>query len=170
MRNSAPEFIILGTILRPQGRHGEVKTQISFHNPEKLPTFKEVFLGDKRYTIVKSAVRQGYWYITFEGIDSMEQAETLRNQAIAVPFASVEKLPSDSFYHFELIGFDVVGPDRQSIGKVSRILTHPAVDSLVIENSEPKIIPLAESIIEKIDKESCRIHLKINLDSNSSGR
>lgn len=155
--------IILGAIVKPQGIRGEVKAAISFHSPEKLSEFKTVFLGGKALNILSSAVRQGYWYITFEGIDSIEKAQALRNQPITIASNELDPLPDNTFYHFELIGFEVMKPDQSPLGKVANILSHPAVDSLVIENGETKIIPLSQSIIERIDKENHLIYLKENL-------
>jgi len=93
----------------------------------------------------------------------MDKAETLRGLSIAVPFKTLESLPPDSFYHFELIGFEVLDPAGQSLGHVAKILSHPAVDSLLIENGEPKVIPLSNTIVQQIDRENRQIILRNTL-------
>jgi len=163
------EYFILGKIVRPRGLQGEVKAEVYFHSPEKLPTFPEVFLELnhewKRFKVTKSRLSNNFWYFFLEGIRSINEAETLRNAPIGLPASDLEPLGEDSYYHHQLRGLEVIDSEGNSLGKVRDVQNYSAADFILLEREETTLLPLSKSIIDRIDLEKKQIFLKIAFPS-----
>ena len=102
--NPAEQWVWLARILRPQGRKGEVFTQLLTDFPEKFSERKRLWLvagtssagvGAGASTAVVSVPREvelvGHWLhkggavLQFAGVDSISAAETLKGLIVAIP-------------------------------------------------------------------------------------
>ena len=117
------DFITIGKILKPRGLSGEVKVQILTNKPEVFLTLtnKTIDLGK----VIKSSVQNGFAYITFDGIKTIESAERLRGKDIRIPLADLP-IDDDEVYAADLIGFAVVDTDGEKLGKVKSIESYGA--------------------------------------------
>jgi len=121
-------FAILQTVLVSKG--GEIK---EFRVENVRPKGKQVILK-------------------LQGVDTRNQAESLRNSEIGVRKSEVAPLPEDTYYIFDLIGCEVVGTRSGLIGKVDDVLQMPANDVLVVRTSKGEVlIPLVSYVIKGID-------------------
>jgi 16S rRNA processing protein RimM len=95
--------------------------------------------------------------LKFAGIDSVEEAETIRNADICVAETDAVALDEGEFYDWQLEGCDVVTADGESIGTVRELMRTGGTENLVVEGEKEYLIPFAESICIEVDIEKKRI-------------
>lgn len=164
--SSSPDFLVLGTILKPRGLKGEVKAGIFFYRPDQLPGFSKVYLEKgsrwEPFAVSHSVVRGGFWYITFEGVDRIEKAEALRGARIALPAGEVKNVPENFYFSYQLRGLTVIDASGKVLGVVKQVTNHAAVDFLTVEGESIISIPMSESIVESVDESAGKLKLKVN--------
>jgi 16S rRNA processing protein RimM len=121
MMKSAPEWIVLAQLLRPQGRKGELLAELLTDFPERFEGQRRVFLAAPGFSGTASEARSSevvaFWLpvgknegrivLQFAGVDSISDAEAIAGQEVIVP--EEERLPLDdeSTYISELVGCTV---------------------------------------------------------------
>ena len=109
-------------------------------------------------TIVDAWMHNGRPIVTFEGVTSMNDAELLRGAELRVPEGALQPLPEGAFYHFQLVGCDVVTVAGEAVGAVRAVEGEPGHFRLSIasENGEV-LVPLVTSMCVSIDIVARRI-------------
>ncbi len=127
-------------------------------NETRFRTLEEVRLArptgaDLKLRVVSMFPHKSRLVIQFEGIDSIEGAETLRNAELRIPMASLPGLPEGSYYHHELRGLDVRVESGASIGKVSELWETGATPVLIIHNEQGRetLLPLVDAFIIEVN-------------------
>lgn len=116
-------MITIGKVLKPRGLSGEVKVQILTNKSDILLGLKTA-LGLK---ILKCSIQNGFAYMNFEGINTVEAADRLRGQEIQVARGNMV-LEDDEVLADDLIGFSVVDTAGKLLGTVKMIETIGASD------------------------------------------
>ncbi len=160
-RNYIPDSLIeIGFIRRPFGVGGAVILTPSGSVPERFNDLDEVclvrsgvVLGNYHIQNVKF-MRKGI-VIRFSEVQSLEEAEKLRNTYICVDEKSAIQLDEWEFFHHQLIGMTVVTSQGNRIGKLVRIMETGANDVYVIlDKDETEIlIPAIRDVIVSVDPE-----------------
>ncbi len=160
-----PEYLIVGTLRRPHGVHGEMVMEIHTDFPERLVPAGFVYISPKR---IKMTIRQVRPHregllIGFDGIDSPEAAGVFRNQLVFVTVKDRPPLPPGSYYHHQLIGFTVMDDRGEIIGNLIEILQTGANDIYVVSRPEGRqvLLPVIPSVVLNIDpsQRQIRVHL-----------
>lgn len=157
-------YVSIARIARPQGIKGEVVATILTDFPERFAC-GETLLVNNGSGKVKELVLEDFWFhqhrvvFKFEGIDTRDLAETLRNSLIQIPQSEVVDLEPGSYYEFDLAGCQVFDQSNNLIGTVSEIMSTGAVPLLVVTNTagQSHLVPLAEEICPTIDIVNKRI-------------
>lgn len=165
--------LTLARVLRPWGRRGEVASEILTDFPERLVALKEAMLYDgdarksPRVTSIRSCrIHLGQAIFHFAGVDSINDAETLRGLEVQVPFDERTELPQDRHYVDELVGCEVweQGSDVP-LGAVCKVQnTGSAAESWLLTVDTPRgelLIPLAAEICFRIDTAAHRIEVRL---------
>lgn len=98
--------------------------------------------------------------LTLAGCDSVETAETLRGRKLWVALDQLPPLEPGEFYHFQLIGLRVVGPDGAPVGKVAAVEANAGADNLVVQAERCRyMIPLIADAVATVDLENGVIRL-----------
>jgi 16S rRNA processing protein RimM len=158
-----PVFLAVGQLRRPHGLTGEMVMTVLTDFPARLKSGRTVFVGDKHEEIAISAIRgqNKDLLITFEGINSPEQANKLRNKVLYIKADSLPDLPEGMYYHHELIGLVVEDETGDEIGKLIEILETGANDVYVVETGNGELLlPAVEEVILEVDLASGRIRVK----------
>lgn len=150
------ELIAVGRILRPQGRHGEVRVEALTDEPSRLAELSECYLvppeaGEPRRI---EAVRfQGpVPVLKLAGSDSIGEAEALAGRQVAIPRGATRPLPADRFYAFDLIGCAVRTPEGRVLGAIGDVAAGPAHDFWVVRAGEREwLLPAVSAIVERVD-------------------
>ena len=96
--------------------------------------------------------------LTLEGIGSMNDAEAIRDAELRVPEGELQPLPEGAFYHFQLVGCEVVTSDGRAIGTVRAVEGEAGNHRLSVEGTDGEVlVPLVAPICVSIDVEARRV-------------
>lgn len=174
----AQEWVWLARIRKPQGRKGEVLAEILTDFPEKFAERKRLWLLAKAGSAQQSArevTLESYFLhkggridvvLQFEEARSIEQAETLRDQVVAIPRADRVPLGEDEAYIGDLIGcqlMDVTTDPMTLVGVIEGVDREAGpIDLLVVKDKGREIlIPFAKAYLRKINPEARRVEMAL---------
>ena len=121
---------------KPHGLAGEVVVVLVSNRPERGEV-GSVFFTDTGPLHVYAARPFGdNWLMRFTGIDTREQAESLRATVLRSPPLHDE----DAWWVHELIGSIVVDTDGTQLGTVQSVVANPASDLLELDGGG--LVPL----------------------------
>lgn len=96
--------------------------------------------------------------VTFAGVDSREQAESLRGQSLYIAADARRPLADDEFWPDEMIGLTVVDPMGAPVGTVSDVETGLSQDRIIVESpSGTLIVPLVAALVPEVDVPGRRV-------------
>ena len=119
--------------------------------------------------VIKEVVVESYrthknnLLVKFVGIDTIEEAEKLKNLQIKIDSENIGELEENEFYFHEIIGCEVFDENGKSLGEIIEILTPGANDVWVIkgQNGKEILIPYIEDVVKKIDIENKKIDIEV---------
>lgn len=156
------DLVAIARIARPRGIRGEVIADLLTDFPERFDGLDAVWIFDSKtgrheLPIENAWLQNGRIVLKFSGIDTVEQAETLRNCDVCVIEGDAVELEDDEFYEWQLFGCEVVLADGTVIGIVRDLLRTGGTDVLVIDAGREILIPFAAAICVEIDIDAKRI-------------
>jgi 16S rRNA processing protein RimM len=177
-------WVWLARIRRVQGRKGEVLADLLTDFPEKFAERKRVWLIPEKPASagpLSNAPREvelkAHWLpkgghsgdvvLHFGGVDSIDEAEKLRNLIVAIPRTERAPLGEDEVYIGDLIGctlIDVATDPESVIGQIEGADRDAGpVVLLVIKGkaSEELLVPFAKAYLRKIDLEAKRVEMAL---------
>jgi 16S rRNA processing protein RimM len=151
------DLVAIARIVKPRGLRGESVADV-------LTDFPERFDGLERVTAVMPKGErldlkiEDSWFqknrivIKFEGYDSVEAAETLRNADICIAESEAVELETDEFFDWELTGCRVETINGENVGTVREVMRTGGTEILVVAGDEKEfLIPFAETICVEVD-------------------
>jgi len=149
-------MVTVGRIIRPHHNRGHVVVVPETDFPNERFEVGSVLYREREgkvEPIVVSANREraGRWVVGFEGIGSINDAETLRGLELRVPAGDVKPLHTGAFYVFDLVGCVVRTTSGREVGPVARVDLATGVPLLVVAGDGEVLIPFTEAICTRID-------------------
>jgi len=159
----------VGKIVNTHSLKGEVKVISSTDFEEQRFEKGTELLITRGNQVVKEVTVESYrthknnLLVKFVGIDSIEEAEKLKNLQIKIDSDNIGELEENEFYFHEIIGCEVFDENGKSLGEISEILTPGANDVWVIktQNGKEILIPYIEDVVKKIDVENKKIDIEV---------
>ena len=157
------DLVAIAKIAKPRGLKGEVIADLLTDFPERFNELVDLTAvgADGRRSELKienAWFQNGRVVLKFEGVDSVEQAEDLRNLEICVAETEAIKLESDEYYDWQLADLDVITVGGERLGSVREIMRTGGTENLVVAGKTREfLIPFAESICVEVDLERKRI-------------
>ncbi len=157
------KYLELGQIVNTKGLKGEVKINSFTEDNTKFERISKVFIKRKEtlkeYEIEKVGYNKNQVIIKFKNINTVEEAETLRNSYIVVDREIFGKLPEGVYYIADLIGLEVYTENNEYLGKVDDIFNTGSNDIYVVKDDlgKQKLLPGIDEVIKKIDLEEGKI-------------
>lgn len=151
------DYLELGQIVNVKGLKGEVKVNSFAEKIDRFETLDEVFIKCKKnmqkYKIEKVGYSKNQVILKFEGIDTIEQAEELRNSYILVDRKDLEALPEGVYYIADLIGLKVYTEDGEYLGVVDDIFQTGSNDVYDVKNDlgQSRLLPGIKEVIKEIN-------------------
>lgn len=148
------EPIVIGKIVAPVGIRGEVKVIVLTDFPERFDVGSEIALkmpkGESRRVRIagRRPTRSGLT-LKLEGIDTRNDAETLRDAEFVIDRSELAELSEGQFYVFDIIGLRVITDDGRECGEVIEVLQGGANDVYV--TSTGLCIPALHDVVAKVD-------------------
>jgi 16S rRNA processing protein RimM len=158
-----PRFLLLGQILRPHGIQGELKIRVLTDYPERIGELETVYLGEhpdddaaENYQVQRIRPQNEYGLLKLGGIDTREEADTLRQLYVMVALEDAVPLAEGEFYLYQLIGLRVQTDDGQNLGTLSEVLETGANHVYIVDSPQygEVLIPALENTILKTDIET----------------
>jgi 16S rRNA processing protein RimM len=150
-------LVAIAKVARPRGLKGEVFADLLTDFPERFDGLEDVtaVLKDGNRLELKIEdlrFQNDRLVLKFDGYDSVEAAETLRDIEICVTEADAVELEEGEFFDWELIGCAVNTVDGQRIGAVSEVQRTGGTENLLVDGEgRDHLIPFAESICVEVD-------------------
>jgi 16S rRNA processing protein RimM len=162
--NGEPEYILIGKLQRTHGVTGEIVFGVQTDFPERVKAGNTVYLGNNHRQIKISGIRpfHNHLLVTFEKINSREEAALLTNLEVFVLTKDLPALEDGQYYHHQLIGLNAILEDGTEIGSIRDILVTGANDVYVVVNPEgvETLLPALESVILDIDLKTKSMKVK----------
>ncbi len=176
---SWPDLIVVGRIVRPHGIRGQVvvdaETDFGATRFAVGATLTGLMADEIRPFVVSSSRPHGHrWVIGFEGVTTMNEAETLRGVELRVPSDSRPALNAGQYYVHDLADCEVVTMNGTTVGRVARVDLAAGTPLLVVNGPRGEVlVPLAETICRRVDVVAKRIEIDPPgglIDLNVAGR
>lgn len=157
--------IAIGKIINTCGLKGEVKiSNMSDFINERYKKGNVVNIsGDnfnQDYTISSYRQNDKFIYVKFKEINSIEEAEQLKNTYMYIDSDNLKRINEDTFYYYELLNMEVYY-NSKLIGKISEISNNTRQDLIRVDNSNSSfLVPFIDEFIELIDVNNKKIVLK----------
>lgn len=159
-----PVFALIGSLQRVHGVHGEIEMRVLTNFPQRIHRGKKVYLGEDHQPIILTGVRPKaeLLLLSFEGIETPEQAKQLTNLEVYVETRSLPVLPEGHYYQHQILGLYVY-EEEELLGEISEIIETGANDVFVIHQANGKdlLIPNIPAVVLSIDLNEKRmiVHL-----------
>ena len=152
------ELVLVGRVVKPQGRHGELAVECLSDREDRFPGLQRVFLPDEQgrpraLRVLHAWPHKGRFVLKLEGVDSIEAAERLRGLELRIPEEELQALPEGSYYHHQLAGLSVVDTAGAPLGVVEDVLETGAEARVLVVRGEggETLLPFAESFVRRVD-------------------
>jgi 16S rRNA processing protein RimM len=167
---SDDQLLAIGLVVRAHGVKGKIKVKMYSGEMDALASvpsllFQDAFLGNRfphaertegycRFVIQSVQSIKGFAIISLEGIDDMDEAQSLVGQKLFIHKEDLPKTGEDEYYYYELEGYRVEDRDGNFIGEVSRVIPSPAHDILEIKTrAGEKMVPFVDSFVPRVRRE-----------------
>ncbi len=133
----------LGYVNNVRGLRGEIKVIHYCDYKEFFEELDAVIIRDTEYEIEGIKYYKDQVVLKLSGIDTVEQAETLKNQTVYAKKSDLPPLPEGVFYVADLIGCKAYLEDGTYVGEVTDVLQNGPTDILELkgENGTQILIP-----------------------------
>lgn len=154
------EFLSIGQIINVHGVHGELKIYPLTDDIKRFRKLNKVIIDGLERNITWCKLQSDKVILKIEGIDTLEEAQKLKNKYLEVSRENSAKLPEGSYFIADIIGCMVEDIDGNIIGKVYDVIQTGSNDVYWIKGEEEVLIPALKDIVVKIDLENEKIIIK----------
>lgn len=158
------DYIRVGKIVNTHGVRGCVKCIPLTDDLERFDELEYVYTekDHQKRQIRNSWSKKGSIYLTLEGIDDMNAAETFRDTYISILEDQLRVLPEDTYYIFDLEGMDVYSTEDEYIGILSTVFQTGANDVYEVKNNNKTyLLPAIKDVIKDVDVENKKIIINV---------
>ncbi|MGY1694879.1 MULTISPECIES: ribosome maturation factor RimM [unclassified Geodermatophilus] len=157
MGPTPPDTVVVGRIGRPHGVRGEATVELRTDDPDARFVPGAVLRTDPAdrgpLTVAGARWHREVLLLAFEGYDSREAVETLRDTLLEVPVADLPALEDpEAFYDHQLVGLAARLPDGTPLGEVTAV-RHEGADLLVVARADggELLVPFVTAIVPTVD-------------------
>ena len=150
-------LVFLGRLVNTHGIRGHVRL-LPYHFP--CPTLRDavtVLLQPKgvapaAYQVEEARPHRPFVLLKFKGIDSIEAARTLVGAALAVKEHDLPPLAEEEFYHYQVIGMEVITTSGAVLGTIKHAFFTGSHDVWVVRRGAREyLIPVIEEVVRSLD-------------------
>ncbi len=156
-------FLNIGKIVGSHGIKGMVRVECWCNSPEFLCQFKRLFTADNVNNVLKvnkASPHKNIALVKFKGIDTIEQAETMRGNLLYI-YRDDAKLRDDQYFIEEIIGCKIYdGETNKYYGELSDVYNTGANDIWQIKNEDKEFLfPSVPHFVKSVDIEKEIIYI-----------
>lgn len=158
------KYLETGKIVGTHGIRGMVRVQAWSDSGEFLTNFNRFFLtpnGDNELKSVKIQPHGGVVLVAFKGINTVEQAESLRGKTLYISRDDIT-LPEGRYFIDDLMGCEVFDADSgEKYGEISEVSQTGANDVWHIKSGEKEyLLPAIDEVIVTVDPQNERLEIR----------
>ena len=152
------DWIPVGRVTRTHGLKGELKFFPTDQEDLAVQNDQQILLGEATFKIKSVRGAKSPFIIKFEGVDSIEAAQSLAGQEVLVAREDFESLPEGEYYRFEIEGLKVFDDTGKYYGVIEDIIETGSNDVYVVrENDKEWLVPMIDSVVQSIDLEQGKL-------------
>ena len=157
------EYLEIGQVVNIFGIKGMIKVKPFTENIKRFDKLTKIYIKkkntEKEYGIEEVKYHKNMVLIKLKGIDTVEEAEKLRDGYLQVDRKDEEPLEEGTYYIVDMIGLEVYTDDGNILGKLEDIYNTGSNDIYVVKNEQGKqiLLPAISEVIQKIDMENKKI-------------
>ena len=155
--------MLVGTVAGVHGNDGRLRIATDSDNPDRFRAGSVLRIGERLLTVRRaSAVPGGALLVKLDGLDSREEAAKLTHELVLVPLADVPAAPPGTYYHYQLLGMDVVTPGGQALGVLREVLVTGANDVyVVVTDGSELLVPALADVVVAVDVDARRMTVDV---------
>ena len=152
----------IGKVCNVHGLRGAVKVIPWTDYPEVFEEIETVLVNDKEYRISSVQYQKANVILKLKGIDSVSDAENLRDCILKCDKNQFEELPEDTYYVADLIDCDVF-ENENLLGKLTYVMPNAGADVYEITTQEGKTVylPAVKENVLSVDVKNKIIKVKL---------
>ena len=158
MAPSFQDLVLVGRVVKPQGRHGEVAVEPLSDRPDRFPTLRRAFVpapggGAREVRVLRCWPHKGRFVLAIEGVSTIDEAETLRGLELRIEEAELPALPEGSYYHHQLRGLRVEDEAGAEMGVVDDVVETGAEARVLVVRGPggETLLPFAAGFVRPVD-------------------
>ncbi len=157
-----PPFLEIGQIVGTHGVRGELRVQPWCDAPQVLASFRKLYLQKGEKTVaVRSRVHKTMVLMTMEGVDTVEQAQALKNEILWLRREDM-RLPKGKHFVQDIIGCHVFDCDSgEDYGVITDVSNTGANDIYHLRHQSGEVlIPAIKDIVLEVSPADDRIIIR----------
>ena len=158
-REVPSDHVIVGQVLGPWGRHGELKLRLHTSYPARFAPDTVVYLDGAPITVQGSRPYKTGLLVRLGGVSGRGAASRLRDAFLTIPSAELPELDDATYYHFQIVGLEVLAVDGERLGVVREILETGSNDVYVVgrESARDLLVPAIADVVIDVDVDAGRM-------------
>ncbi|SHE61092.1 ribosome maturation factor RimM [Clostridium fallax] len=150
----------VGQIVNTHGIKGEVKIIPLTSDIKRFDYLDKVILEDKELNIEGVKYQKDRVILKLEGIDSIEQAEKLKNKYLLIEREEAIELPEDTYFIADLIGCKVLDTTGFEYGNITEVIQTGSNDVYWVKGNKEVLVPVLKDIVLDINIDEETITIK----------
>ncbi len=147
-----PDFLIIGRVLAPWGRSGEVKVLVETDFPDRFAPGSSVLFNGQPLEVESSRPQKQFLLVKFATINNIQDAEKLKGTELKISRSEIRELPPGEYYIFQLIGLNVLTTEGKELGHIVDIMPTASNDVYIVAADTGEIlIPAIDDVVRYID-------------------
>ena len=157
------EKLEIGQIVNTFGIKGFVKIYPYVDDITRFDDLEDVYILQKKQEtklkIEEVKYQKNMVLVKFKGIETVEQAENLRNAYVEIDRKDAIPLEEGQYFIADLLGLDVFLDTGEKLGILDDIFNNGSTDIYVVKNELGKqfLLPYIDDVIKNIDLENEKI-------------
>ena len=152
------DWIPVGRVTRTHGLKGELKFFPADQDDIVVQKDQQIRLGETTFKIKSVRGVKSPFIVKFEGVDSIEAAQSLSAQEVLVAKEDFESLPEGEYYRFEIEGLKAFDDTGKYYGVIEEIIATGSNDVYVVRGDGKEwLVPMIDSVVQNIDLEEGKL-------------
>lgn len=147
-------------MINTRGLKGEIKLYLYTDDPDHRFHNGQILYVDQKdpVTIRSFSMHKGFGYVRLQGVDTIEQAELLKEHDLYIKKEDLPSLESGHYYYYQLMDCDVYNRENEYLGRVTDLLETGVHPVLRIEDGNHSFLcPYAPAFIVSVDPQEKKI-------------
>jgi 16S rRNA processing protein RimM len=155
----------MGRVAGSYGVRGWLKVAPGGGAIEGLVAARKWWIGEAAYRVSGARDHSGTVVAKLSGIDTREQALTLKGLAVSVARDALPEPEEGRYYHADLIGLEVVNEAGEPLGTVKKLFTNGAQDVMELEAAgKTRLLPWVPAVVKEVNLGERRIVVEWGVD------